>query len=147
MKRHIRILLTAVAIVFATFVFASAIGSTHSSVVDARSEHVHHQNAQPPQHFREHTGSLQAADHERETALADMYAHAQRHFDAYTPHLETFGGSTEWSAEWSLHWLDVDHDGTAVRLYHATHKQHPERRFTWMSHSGDPHPTAWEKVR
>ncbi|HYI08312.1 MAG TPA: hypothetical protein VEK57_04520 [Thermoanaerobaculia bacterium] len=159
MKRHIRILLTTIVVVLATFGFALAIGSTRSPLVNEHGEHVRHDDHGQPKHGHDHDHNATVtphnghkdhaghSDHNGDRALTDIHTHAQQHFGHFTARLETFGGTHEWSHEFDLHWLDVEHDGNVVRIYHATDREHPHSRFIWMSHSGNPHPAAWEEVR
>lgn len=148
MKRHLRILLTTLVALTVTLGFALAIGSTHSPLVNAPSEHILHSEHEHTKHVSEHALTLNAHNYPNGSrALADIHAHVQRHLGHFNARLETFGGTHEWSPEWDLHWLDVEHSGNVVRIYHATSNEHPHNRFIWMAHSGSPHQAAWEEVR
>lgn len=140
MKRNFRILLILAAVIPATLVFALANGSTHTPSVG-------HQHMTHTGHLSTDMRPVNTADRDRECALADMHNHAQQHFGTFYVHVETFGGSSEWSHLFNLHWIDVEHDGHTVRLYHAIDKHNPQRRFIWTWQSGDPHPTEWQQVR
>ena len=148
MKRHFRILLTVLAVTTVTLGFAFAISSMHSPLVVAETEHGRHGATAHPQTFGKHDPAPAAPDHHiRNQARVDMQSHAHRRLGHVIVRHESLGGTTHFSHQFELHWLDVEHDGNVVRLYHATDRQHPQHRFVWMWHSGAPHPTAWEEVR
>ena len=78
------------------------------------------------------------------SALSDIRAHAEHHLGPHTEVPGSFGGTHQWSAEWHLQWLDVEHDGEVVRIYHATAANHPQHRFTTIWNDGQ---AEWEHVR
>ena len=115
---------------FAGFFFISAHSSTSPEAITNPQQPAHETYAPPDDH-----------------ALADMYTYATLHLGTFRELPETFNGTTNWSHAWSLHWLDVDHDGAIIRVYHLTDKDNPGRRFvaTWDTQSGRA--TEWEAVK
>ena len=65
-------------------------------------------------------------------ALHDMHGYALRHLGVWEEDLQSFGNAEEWSPEWELRWMDVRHDGEAVRVYHLTGRREPHLRYTTM---------------
>lgn len=64
------------------------------------------------------------------TAAREMHAHALADLGVFEDDPQSFGVSDTWSPDWRLSWIDVHHEGRTVRIYHATHVRHPERRYT-----------------
>jgi hypothetical protein len=77
-------------------------------------------------------------------ALSDIRAYAAHHLGPHTEVPGSFGGTHQWSADWHLQWLDVEHDGEVVRIYHATDVHDAQHRFTtiWNEERAE-----WEYVR
>lgn len=139
MKRNLKLVLTFTGFGAVLLVFAFAVSGAHSPQFNP-TDSVHHDTVLAPAH--------DAAHHDaRGTALADMQAYAHRKLGHVEPRLDTFRSNGDWSSEWDLHWIDVEHDGRVARIYHVTEKVNPQRRFAWMWDSGSPQPTAWEEVR
>ena len=65
-------------------------------------------------------------------ALVEMSSYAALRFNEFELLPETLTLDETWSPEWHLHSIDVIHNGEIVRLYHATHKHHPDVRFASM---------------
>jgi len=72
-------------------------------------------------------------------ALSDMRVCAARRLGLFEEIPESFDGTSQWSPEWHLQWLDVEHDGKVFRIYHATDVRHPQNRFTaiWQNDHAD----------
>jgi hypothetical protein len=79
----------------------------------------------------------------RDNALQDMRAYGTHRLGIFTEVPVSFGGTSQWSPDWRLQWLDVEHDGEVVRIYHATEVRHPQNRFTAIWQNGH---AEWEHV-
>jgi hypothetical protein len=66
------------------------------------------------------------------SALSEIRAYAEHHVGTHTAVAGSFGDTDQWSADWHLQWLDVEHDGEVIRIYHATDIHDPHHRFITM---------------
>jgi hypothetical protein len=76
-------------------------------------------------------------------ALQDMRAYATHRLGVFAEVPVSFDGTSRWSPDWHLQWLDVEHHGEVFRIYHATEVRHPQNRFTAIWQSGH---AEWEHV-
>jgi hypothetical protein len=78
------------------------------------------------------------------SALVDIRAHVQHHLGHHTEVPGSFAGTHQWSGEWHLQWLDVEHADEVLRIYHATAVRDPQHRFItiWTDDVAE-----WEHVR
>jgi hypothetical protein len=144
MRRHFRTLL-AVLIAIPVTMGAFAIG-IYQRQPNAQTGHNPAPHAMPVD-AQKHSSSASGHTHAASVALTEMQRAAERHLGAYHPQEGSFGGTGNFSLEWDMHWVVVEHGAHTVRLYHATHKQHPENRFTRIWHEHKPMPTKWERVQ
>jgi hypothetical protein len=79
-------------------------------------------------------------------ALADMRQFAQQHLGTDRELPQTFRIVDDWSATYVLSWADFHTGHETVRVYHATGKHGPSRRFVLLGdgHHGRHH--HWQPV-
>ena len=73
-----------------------------------------------------------------------MVGHARTQLHEFQARPDSFHGTSDWTHEWMLHWIDVEHHGSQVRIYHAVHKQQRRRRFTMISDSNGAQLGLWK---
>ena len=130
----------------------------HQNAAQAVSSASHTANHPPAVHLQPHSSAapchavLPAANHDAahsdhdHVALADMHSHLLRQFGNAHPEPNTFGTADGWSHDWELRWIDYHSAGGTVRVYHATDKHDPAKRFTMVADPSHPHDHTWHPV-
>lgn len=75
------------------------------------------------------TSHRRVIDHNDQAAIKDMMNHAAAHLGTVTAVPESYVTILDWKLSWTLRWIDFDHGGHTVRIYHATHDDLPQTRF------------------
>lgn len=147
MKSYVRAIVLTAAATATTLIFAYTVGGANSPRHDVADDHFS-AAATVSATTGNHEGHHEDGDSQvvETCVLLDLYTYAQHHLGEFTTVAGSFGGTTAWSGQWDLHWLDVQHDGHTVRIYHLTHREDPHLRYVWMWRSGNLQPTSWEEV-
>jgi hypothetical protein len=123
-----------------TFASIVAVVTTTGHDLWHTSEEQHH-HAAAIEHHHDAAPKVVLDQH---TALADMTAHAVRHYGAATLLRETYAEDSNWLPEWTLASVDAVVNGHMVQLYHATYRPNAGIRFTSASAPEGSGWTAWE---
>jgi hypothetical protein len=71
-------------------------------------------------HGTRHVASAIAeVDHDFQ-AHTDMEAYAALYFGDFTEVQDSFGGTSHYSPDWYLHFVEIEHDGHVALIYHLT---------------------------
>ncbi|HET8796670.1 MAG TPA: hypothetical protein VFO89_03225 [Thermoanaerobaculia bacterium] len=80
---------------------------------------------------------------QEDRALTEMAAHSARTLGHCNILPETLNHTESWSRDWTLHWVDAEHAGATIRLYHATHRHDFRNRYVASWPDGGK-VTPWE---
>lgn len=84
-----------------------------------------------------------------QSASLEMQSYAMHYYGFVEECPGTFSGTENWSPLYTLRWVDVtvtpSHE--TVRVYHATHKHHPYKRFVTIWDSAQSRWTDWKEVQ
>lgn len=94
------------ALIFTTGHPATEAGPHHEVVLAAHEDH-HHDHA----------------------AIDEMLHYAVTHLGTAAAIPDSYVAIPDWNGSWELRWIDFHHGDHLVRVYHATHHDHPETRF------------------
>jgi len=79
-------------------------------------------------------------------AHAEMEAYAALYFGDVSEVPDTFGGTAQYSPDWYLRWLEVEHDGHVALVYHLTSTHEDGRVLVIIWDSADRAWSGWDEI-